>query len=349
MAVALGALIAGSATAGDYEKQYPYVFFGIGAGGQAVLNGYNISDVMTGTAGVYVGGQWTPVWGTRLAANGWLSKEGVKDWGTYDFKYATATVDVMANLVSAIRRTDKNAVDFYLLGGLGINKVWGTEWVPASEALGITGEVKNNIAPTFKLGGMMDVNFSKNVALSLEIDAYRHLSHDKYFNVNMSNDWQLTAMMGLKFSFPCKGKKVQEIIIPESVATAEEIAEVPAKEPEVIPAVPLVPAQKVRFEETIPFSLRSSDVNDHIGVLCNAINFLKENPCTKVVIKAYADKLTGNSKINKKYSDQRAEAVKAAFVKAGVEECRITTESYGDSVQPFADNDQNRCVIIIAE
>lgn len=348
MMLALSAFIITSASAGDYEKKYPYVFFGVQAGGQAVLNGYNISDVITGTAGAYVGGQWTPVWGTRLHANGWQGKEGVKDWGTYDFKYITATVDVTANLVSAIRRTDKNAVDFYLLGGLGMNKVWGTEWTPAAEVLGITSEVKNNIAPTFKLGAMMDVNFSKHIALSLEVDAYRHLSHDKYYNVNMSNDWQLTAMMGLKFSFPCKGKKVQEVIIPEPVAVVEEVKE-PAREPEVIPATPLVPAEKVRMEEVITFSLRSSNVAESQALITKVADFAKEHPTTKVSVKAYADKATGNSKINKKYSDKRAASVKESLVKAGVDPVRITTESYGDAVQPFTSNDENRCVIVVVE
>lgn len=348
MTMALGALIMASATAGDYDKKYPYAFFGVQAGGQAVLNGYNISDVITGTTGLYVGGQWTPVWGTRLHVNGWLSKEGIKDWGTYDFKYVTATVDVTANLVSAIRRTDKNAVDFYLLGGLGMNKVWGTEWTPAADVLGITSEVKNNIAPTFKVGAMMDVNFSKHVALSLEVDAYRHLSHDKYYNVNMSNDWQLTAMMGLKFSFPCKGKKVQEVIIPEPVAVVEEVKE-PAREPEVIPAMPLVPAEKVRMEEVITFSLRSSNVAESQALITKVADFAKEHPTTKVSVKAYADKATGNSKINKNYSDSRAESVKNSMINAGVEESRISVESFGDTVQPFAENDHNRCVIIVVE
>jgi len=55
---------------------------------------------------------------------------------------------------------------------------------------------------------------------------------------------------------------------------------------------------------------------------------------------------TSNPKINIGYAKQRADKVAAGLEKLGVEKSRITVSSYGDTVQPFAENDKNRCVII---
>ena len=65
-------------------------------------------------------------------------------------------------------------------------------------------------------------------------------------------------------------------------------------------------------------------------------------------ITGYADKGTGNARINKKYSQERANKFKDELVKNyGINASRIITDAKGDTVQPFADNDKNRCVIII--
>ena len=67
----------------------------------------------------------------------------------------------------------------------------------------------------------------------------------------------------------------------------------------------------------------------------------------RVKIVGYADKGTGNAKINAKYAKNRAEECKNALVKLyGCDGSRIDIDSKGDTVQPFTENDKNRCVII---
>ena len=63
----------------------------------------------------------------------------------------------------------------------------------------------------------------------------------------------------------------------------------------------------------------------------------------------YADKETGNPRINGKLSEERAKAVKAALVKRGVAADRINADWKGDTIQPFANNEDNRVVIVIGE
>ena len=69
-------------------------------------------------------------------------------------------------------------------------------------------------------------------------------------------------------------------------------------------------------------------------------------PNKKITIDGYADKGTGNPTINAEYAQQRAAKVASALKEKGVPESQMTVKSYGDTVQPFPDNDKNRCVII---
>jgi hypothetical protein len=69
-----------------------------------------------------------------------------------------------------------------------------------------------------------------------------------------------------------------------------------------------------------------------------------------VQVVGYADKGTGNAEVNKMYAERRATECKDALVKKyGCDAARISIDSKGDTVQPFAENDKNRCVIITGE
>ena len=69
----------------------------------------------------------------------------------------------------------------------------------------------------------------------------------------------------------------------------------------------------------------------------------------RVSIDGYADKGTGNPKINQGYAQKRAESVAKALQDKGVPAKQIKVSSHGDEIQPFADNDKNRCVIIVGK
>lgn len=66
-----------------------------------------------------------------------------------------------------------------------------------------------------------------------------------------------------------------------------------------------------------------------------------------LVVKGYADAQTGNPEYNMELSKKRAEAVKAKLIEYGATDVKI--EAYGDTVQPFADNDMNRVAIVVKE
>ena len=77
--------------------------------------------------------------------------------------------------------------------------------------------------------------------------------------------------------------------------------------------------------------------------------YLKKYPNAKVVVSGYADKGTGNAQINARLAAGRADVVTRDLIeKYGIAADRITYDSYGDTVQPFAENDLNRVSICIA-
>lgn len=347
------------AVAQEQTKNHPHAFFGLQGGGQAVLNGYNVGDVLTGSVGAYVGAKWTPVFGTRLHFNAYQSMEGVEDWGTYKFKYLTGTVDLMANLVSAFNHRDDNTLDFYLIGGVGANKVWGNNWRPLYTT---PVDVKNHLAPTVKLGAMLDVNFTRNIALNLEVDFNHHGKHDSHIDVNMSRDWQFTGLLGIKFSFPGKAKHVEPAmeLVPATVVEPEpvrEVAPAPVAKPEPAPEVKPEPApepvkkpEPASISETIFHVISGSDLTGENARKISAVaQWLNQHPTATATIDAYSDRGTGNARVNARVSQARANAVKAALVAAGINADRLNVQSHGDTVQPFPQNDQNRCVIIVGQ
>ena len=63
-----------------------------------------------------------------------------------------------------------------------------------------------------------------------------------------------------------------------------------------------------------------------------------------------ADAGTGNNTINDRLAKQRAQVVTKALVeKYGIAKERISTDSKGARVQPFAENNKNRVTIMIAK
>ena len=78
---------------------------------------------------------------------------------------------------------------------------------------------------------------------------------------------------------------------------------------------------------------------------------MKQHPDTKVTVTGYADKGTGNLKINLRLSKQRADAVVNALIKDyGIAADRIIAKSMGEEEeQPYSTPAQNRVAICIVE
>lgn len=359
LTAALSLLTVGGAfaQAGDTRgelKSYSY----IEAQGGVQLTSTNapMDKLITPTAALSFGHYFTPVVGARLHVNAWEAKSGFKDIDKYyKWKYVTPDLDLMVNLTNLFSKKASHALNVILLGGVGLNYAWDNAELRDLQldaqrtplAWGIKdGESKNRLSHNLRAGLRLETNVTKPFGIALEVNA-NSLSDRFNSKTNNSDDWMFTAMLGLNFRFGYRYKKAEPA--PEPVV--EQVVEEPA--PVVVP--PVVPEKKavvkteaVKLHEEIFYVICKSDPTEGgTAQLERVAKFIKENKDARVSIVGYADKGTGNARLNKMYAERRAAQCKDALVKKyGVDPSRVTIDSKGDTVQPFSENDKNRCVII---
>jgi len=346
----------------------PFAFISIQGGGQTTLTDYNNWKLITPTASVSVGVHFTPTFGARLHVNGLWNKGGVYGNGVdakYKFKYATTDLDAMINIVNLISNQYYHPVNVYLIGGVGLNYAWDNEDNQVLRRFISTGDSRNRLSHNFRIGTMLDVNIARHWSVNLELAA--NSLNDRYNSrITGGDDWQLTAQLGVTYKFgirqKVKGSRKDADVTTgdpntsgmdtEAISANTNVGLTKAEpKPEPQPTPPAVVAPK-NITRNIFFGLRSTEVSSaEQPKLAEVATWLKEHPTAKVVVTGYADKGTGTAPVNARYAKMRADSVtKMLTKKYGVAANRITTDSKGDTVQPFPNNnDQNRVTIVIAE
>lgn len=338
-------------------KPYPYNFIQLQGGVGTTFTDVRFTDLISPTASLGIGRMFFPAVGARLHVNAWESKGGFKTTGdplTYKFNYVTTDLDLMVNLSNIFSKKHRHLLDVYLIGGVGLNYAWNNDeynellaTYPSSVvydtelAWGEGTSRKTLLNHNLRAGLMADLNIAKHWSVGLEIDAN---SLDDRFNSkhNNSDDWMVTAQLGItyKFGFKKVAKKAEPAPVP--------VAPKPEPKPVVKPAPVPVPVPKVvdePLEETIFYDIRQSTPNPD-DIIKKVVDWAKKHPDQTITVVGYADKGTGNPTINQKYSQQRAESVAQTLKAQGVPESQLKVEYKGDTVQPFNENDKNRCTIV---
>ena len=338
-------------------------------GAQYTLGEVSFGDLLSYNVQATVGRQFSKLWGARLAVNAWQSKAGSKfDIANKEYKwkwnYVAPTIDATFNLSNALFGFNPNRVfDLSAFAGIGVNIGWGnSEAATADQAIRAMGTLVGANGTTYttnrgleylwdgtkvrlvgQFGLMGDFKVSDKVKIGLELSA--NTLNDKYNSKKAKNwDWYFNALAGLKVNFgPTYSTKFipapePEIRYVEKIV--EKIVEVPAPAP--VAAEPLRRDIFFLINKAVIRDSEASKVNDIVA-------YLNENKDAKVQVTGYADAGTGNDKINDRLAAQRADAVVKALKDAGIAADRITFDSKGARVQPFADNDSNRVSICIAE
>ena len=344
----------------DYVP-YPQAFIGLQGGGQLTFSNPDNWKYITPTASISAGVHFTPVIGARLHLGGVWNKGGI---GTetnalkYKYKYLTTDLDLMVNMVNLIMKGDYHPLNVYLIGGIGLTNIWGNG---TAEGLGLPlASEHSRLSHNFRVGAMLDYKVARNWSVNLEIAGN---SLNDRFNSKFSgtDDWQLTAQLGVAYRFGIRHKAKAEdrhpVIIadPSGVGSGTETApadtgiEIAKPEPKQAPE-PAPVAKKEEIRRDIFFNIRQTTITPQGRKQIEEVaEWLAKHPQAGVTVVGYADKGTGNQSINARLAKGRAEAVTKALVAKGIGKSRISTDSKGDTVQPFAENDRNRVTIVIGK
>lgn len=349
MTLAASLLLLGGTALAQSENWQSFSYVEAQGGLQLTATDAPMDKLFTPTAALSFGHYFTPAVGARLHVNAWQSKSGFKDLDQfYTWKYVTPDVDLLLNLSNIFGQNQDRMLNVILLGGVGLNYAWGNDEL---NDMGITAQraplawQDDRLSHNLRAGLRLETCQSKPLGLSLEVNAN---SLDDRFNskINDADDWQFTAMIGLNYRFGYKGKKHVPVTrqIEESVwEDVPVVKKVKKQEPYTV-------EKPVMLHKEVFYDIRVSDNVDPSVIQKEVAQFMKENPTSKVTIVGYADKGTGNARLNKMYAQRRAETFKKDLVeKHGANGENIIVDSKGDTVQPFPDdNDKNRCVIIDA-
>lgn len=341
---------AASAQQSDKGELKSYNFVEVQGGAQLTLTDAKMDKLITPVGAFSIGRYFTSAVGARFHVNGWQAKSGFDNIGYYKWNYLTTDLDLLVNLTNLFSKTKTGShpLNVILLGGIGLTNSWNNDDANAMAAAnrGLNMPLVwdgNRLSHNIRAGLRLETNVTKPVGVSLEINAN---SLDDRFNskMNDADDWQLSALLGVSFRFGHKYKKAAPAVREEPKPV---VVEQPKPEPKVVTVIDTVYKKvPVTLHEEKFYKIRESDPAAKNAQMDRISKFLNDYPEATVTIVGYADKGTGNAAINKKYAQKRADSFKADLVKKyNLDASRIVTDSKGDTVQPFAENDKNRCVI----
>lgn len=353
----------------------PHWFVQVQGGAQYTLGELSFGDLISPNVQVSGGYNFTDIFGLRLSVNAWQSKAGgeynvfgPKGEGyeySWSWNYINPNVDAVLNVSNLFGGFNPNRLfNLSAFVGLGVNVAFNN-----GEAVNTKREIIQNYGNsplqnqavlgnlwygtkayfTGRAGLMGDFRITDNWSVGLELNAT--VLSDTYNSKKASTaDWYFNALVGVKYAFgktyttrekaPCCQPEIRYV---EKIVEKIVEKEVPV---EVVKEVVVEPIRRDVF-----FALNSTKVTDVEMVKIKEVaDYLKANPKAIVSVSAHADKGTGTASINKRISEKRAKVVSDYLInKFGISADRITSESFGDVEQPFAENSMNRVCICIAK
>ena len=352
----------------EFQKHF---FLNLQGGAQYTLGEAKFDKLISPNVQLGLGYQFSPAFAARIQVNGWQSKagwDGHRDYipadpmaqkdnyiyiADYKWKYVAPGLDLMLDLTSLFGGYNPfRTVSVIAFVGGGANIAWGND-----EAKDINKTIQRldgynmeylwdgtKVNP-FGRGGL-ELGFRLSDAVSLIIEGNANILSDKYNSKKAENaDWYFNALAGLRINL---GKTYNKIVPPAPVPEPEPVVE-PEPEPEPAPVVVEEKIEPIRRD--VFFLINKYDIRESEAQKVKDIaDYMNKYPKSKVVVTGYADAGTGNDRINDRLAAQRADiVVKTLKEKYGIAADRISYDSHGSRVQPFAENDLNRVSICIAE
>jgi len=370
--IVMSCLLLAGVLSASAQEQYPktvydhnpYWYIQLQGGAQYTLGEINFKDLISPNVQVALGHQFTPVFGMRLQANAWESRAGVGDY-CWKWKYVAPGIDLTFNLSNLFCGFNPNRVfNVSVFAGAGANIAWDNkkdDIINNFNALYPFTKNTENIDYVWdgtkvrmfgRAGIAFDFRLSKAVSIGLEANA--NTLTDRYNSKRAHNwDWYFNALAGLKINLgkthttrTIEAPKAPEKVIEKVI---ERVVEKPC--PQVVEPTRAVEQKAEPFRRDIFFTIRATQISKDQQVKVKEVaDYLKANPNATVEVTGYADKGTGNAKINSNLSQRRAQSVYNALTRTyGIAKNRIKVDFKGDTVQPFAKDVENRVAICIAD
>lgn len=347
------ALVASLSVANAQTKDFNgYWFLQLQGGAAHTIGETDFTDLISPSAALSVGYQFSPVFGVRLNANGWQGK-GAVNTGTaqvYKYNYVEGGLDLMADLAAIFAgyKYDRT-LNPYLFGGIGVNYAFKNDEAndlkaafPKTDCYLWDG---HNLSPALRAGLGVNIRLTDVLALNLEGNCSFINDH---FNSKKGSyaDFQIKALAGLTFSFGKSKPAPAPVVVPAPAPKPEPKAE---PKPVVEEPVEVVPEFEP-LSRNVLFVINKWDIRDSEQLkIDEVVAALKEFPDTKVCVSGYADKETGSAKRNMFLSQKRSEVVAQSIVDAGIDKDRIITEYFGDTVNPFVTPEENRVAVCLVK
>ena len=366
----------------------PYWYIQLQGGAQYTLGEIDFKDLISPNVQVAIGRQFSPVFGIRLQANAWQSKAGwngytfvtknadgsITEGSRVDTKwkwnYVAPGLDLTFNLSNLFCGFNPNRIfNFSVFAGGGVNIGWKNDDAVAAannaqanaSKIGMQYENMEYVWSGTKVRGFgragiaADFKVSDAVSLGLEVNA--NTLSDHYNSKKAGNwDWYFNALAGVKINLgktystrTIEAPKVTEKVIEKVI---ERVVEKPCPEQQVVEPTRAVAQKKEdKFRRDVFFMINGTQISKKEQEKVKEVaDYMKANPNSTVEVTGYADRGTGNPKINSSLSQRRAQAVSNMLQRNyGIKKDRIKVDFKGDTIQPFAKDVENRVAICIAE
>ena len=365
----------------------PYWYIQLQGGAQYTLGEIDFKDLISPNVQVAIGRQFSPVFGIRLQANAWQSKAG---WNGYTFvtknadgsitegsrvdtkwkwNYVAPGLDLTFNLSNLFCGFNPNRIfNFSVFAGGGVNIGWKNDDAVAvannaqanASQIGMQYENMEYVWSGTKVRGFgragiaADFKVSDAVSLGLEVNA--NTLSDHYNSKKAGNwDWYFNALAGVKINLgkTYSTRTIEAPKVPEKVVekVIERVVEKPCPQPTIAPTRAVAQKKEDKFRRDVFFMINGTQISKKEQEKVKEVaDYMKANPNSTVEVTGYADRGTGNPKINSSLSQRRAQAVSNMLQRNyGIKKDRIKVDFKGDTIQPFAKDVENRVAICIAE
>ena len=328
----------------------PHWFIQAEVGAAHTVGEAKFTDLISPAAAVNVGYKFAPIFGVRLGVSGWQAKAGwVTPSQTYQYKYLQGNLDLMADLSTLFCGFNpKRVFNGYIFGGVGLNHAFDNDEANAldtrSHELEYLWQDKQNlVAGRFGLG--CDLRLNDRLAINIEGNA--NVLSDKFNSKKAGNcDWQFNVLVGLNIKLGKSYKKTAPVYYEPEPIVEQPKPQPVVKQPEPEPVAVVVEPMKQNIFFALNSALLQKDQQSKIDAM---VAYMEKYPASKVAITGYADKETGNPRINMTLSEKRANNVAEVLKAKGITADRIKVDYKGDTVQPYNTPKENRVSICIVE